>query len=48
MEETHETEEVCLLGCTIQVKAEQEERLDRLVLYPFSKENVCVGYCPKN
>lgn len=41
--------EDCLLGYTIQAKAKQEqERLDRLVLYPFSKENVSVGYCPKN
>jgi len=41
--------EDCLLGCTIQAKAKQEqERLGRLVLYPFSKENICVGHGPKN
>lgn len=42
-------EEDCFLGFMIQTKAKQEqERLDRLILYPFSEESVSVGYCPKN
>lgn len=39
--------EDCLLGCMIQAKAKREqERLERLI--SFSKENICVSYCPKN
>lgn len=41
--------EDCFLGSVIQTKVKQEqERLDRPILYPFSEENLSVGYCPKN
>lgn len=41
--------EDCLLGCIVQAKAKREqESLYRLILYAFSKENICVGYYPKN
>lgn len=41
--------EDCFLGSMIQTKAKQEEeRLDRVIIYPFSEESMSVGYCPKN
>lgn len=41
--------ETVLLGCIVQAKAKREqESLYRLILYAFSKENICVGYYPKN